>query len=93
MIVELEEIEEALRLERSANSSVIYATIFHIKGNQLQFFNIHVRFFSQWSGNGLISYYLTLVLDSIGYKQTLKNGILNISNIVTTMIFSPSISQ
>jgi hypothetical protein len=93
VVVELEEIKEALRLENSANSSVTYASFFQTKGNRLRFFIIlAVGFFSQWSGNGLISYYLTLVLDSIGYKsqdtQTLINGILSIWNLVTTMIFS-----
>ena len=37
-------------------------------------------------------YYLTLILDSIGYttqdKQTLINGILTIWNLVTTLFFS-----
>ena len=39
---------------------------------------------SQWAGNGLISYYLSIILDSIGIKdsfhKTLINGILQIFN-------------
>jgi MFS family permease len=59
----------------------------------LRFFIIlAVGFFSQWSGNGLISYYLTLILDSIGITsqetQTLINGILTIWNLVTSIGFS-----
>lgn len=93
VMVELEEIREAIRLEKTADSSGSYMSFFQTKGNRLRFMIIlAVGFFSQWSGNGLISYYLTLVLDSIGYKsqetQTLINGLLSIWNLVTTMIFS-----
>jgi hypothetical protein len=38
--------------------------------------------FSQWSGNGLVSYYLTDILNSVGITsqttQTLYNGILQV---------------
>ncbi len=93
IIVELEEIREALRLENSSHSSVSYVSFFQTKGNRLRFMIIlAVGFFSQWSGNGLISYYLTLILDSIGYKseetQTLINGLLAIWNLATSLIFS-----
>jgi len=40
--------------------------------------------FSQWSGNGLLSYYLSKVLDGVGITETrsqlLINGFLNIAN-------------
>ncbi|KAL3423087.1 hypothetical protein PVAG01_04834 [Phlyctema vagabunda] len=93
VLVELEEIREALRLEKEASSSIGYTSFAKTKGNRLRFFIIlAVGFFSQWSGNGLISYYLTLILNSIGYttqdKQTLINGILTIWNLVTTMFFA-----
>ena len=45
---------------------------------------IAMAFFSQWSGNGLVSYYLTKVSDQIGITgtgtQLLINGILQIWN-------------
>jgi len=93
VMVELEEIREAIRLENEANSSTSYATFFKTKGNRLRFAIIlAVGFFSQWSGNGLISYYLTLILDSIGYTgqqtQTLINGLLAIWSLVTCLFFS-----
>lgn len=93
MLIEFEEIKWALRLEEQSKNSTSYASFFKTKGNRLRFFIIlAVGFFSQWSGNGLISYYLTLILDSIGYQsedtQTLINGILTIWNFVTTMIFA-----
>ncbi|RDW78372.1 general substrate transporter-4 [Coleophoma crateriformis] len=93
VIVELEEIREALRLEKEAHNGTSYVSFAKTKGNRLRFMIIlAVGFFSQWSGNGLISYYLTLILDSIGYTsqdtQTLINGILTIWGLVTTFGFA-----
>jgi MFS family permease len=46
---------------------------------------VALAFFSQWSGNGLVSYYLTEVFDQIGITgsstQLLINGILQIWNL------------
>jgi MFS family permease len=46
---------------------------------------IAIAFFSQWSGNGLVSYYLNKVFDAIGITdattQLLINGILQIWNL------------
>jgi len=54
--VELEEIKEALRLERTSAAGGSYMAFFKTRGNLLRFFIIlAVGFFSQWSGNGLIS--------------------------------------
>jgi hypothetical protein len=48
---------------------------------------IALAFFSQWSGNGLVSYYLNIVLDGIGitseFDKNLFNGILQIYNLGT----------
>lgn len=60
---------------------------FKTAGNRKRFWLIlAVSFFSQWSGNGLISYYLTLVLDSIGYTseetQTLINALLTLWSMI-----------
>jgi len=47
--------------------------------------------FSQWSGNGLVSYYLSKVLDQIGYTDTLTqnliNGVLQIFNLFVAVTF------
>lgn len=46
-------------------------------------------FISQWAGNGIITYYLSLVLDSVGIKdsftKTLINGILQIFNYIVAI--------
>lgn len=91
--LEVEEIKRGLDFELEISASTSYLAFFQTKGNLHRFFIIlAVGFFSQWSGNGLTSYYLTLVLDSIGYAgqetQTLVNGILQIWALVTSLFFA-----
>jgi len=93
VLLEMEEIRTAIRLENEANASTSYLTFFQTKGNRKRFFIIlAVGFFSQWSGNGLISYYLTLILNSIGYvdqeTQTLINALLTVWGLFWGIIFS-----
>lgn len=91
--LELAEIREALRLEAEAAKSTSFLSFFSTKGNRHRFFIIlAVGFFSQWSGNGLISYYLSLILDSIGYEseatQTLLNALLQIWSLFWGVLFA-----
>ncbi|KIL88267.1 lactose permease [Fusarium avenaceum] len=91
--VEMEEIRTAIRLENEAMNSTSYLSFFKTKGNRHRFFIIlAVGFFSQWSGNGLISYYLTLILNSIGYRsqetQTLINALLTLWGLFWGVVFS-----
>ncbi|KAH7107183.1 hexose transporter [Auriculariales sp. MPI-PUGE-AT-0066] len=83
---EYNEIKEALRLEEEAQQAVSYLSLFSTAGNLRRMrVIIAIGFFSQWSGNGLISYYLSIILTNIGlvesWKQTLLNGFLQIWNI------------
>ncbi|KAI0022134.1 general substrate transporter [Xylariomycetidae sp. FL0641] len=91
--LEMEEIRTALRLEAEANKSTSYLSFFQTPGNRKRFaIVLAVGFFSQWSGNGLISYYLTLILNSIGYTdqstQTLINGLLTLWQMLWGLAFS-----
>ncbi|RAO69021.1 uncharacterized protein BHQ10_005033 [Talaromyces amestolkiae] len=91
--LEMEEIRTALRLEAEARRNTSYLTFFQNKANIKRFFIIlSVGFFSQWSGNGLISYYLTLILDSIGYTaestQTLINALLTLWTLLWSVLFA-----
>jgi hypothetical protein len=58
---------------------------------------IALAFFSQWSGNGLVSYYLNKVFDSIGITdptiQLLINGILQIWNLAITVTASFAVER
>ena len=82
---EYDEIREALHLEKMSNEGSSWKSLFTTRGNLKRMrVIIALGFFSQWSGNGLVSYYLTLVLKGIGIRdtetQTLINGILQIFN-------------
>ncbi|KAI8208456.1 Lactose permease [Colletotrichum sp. SAR 10_76] len=91
--LEMEEIRTALRLEAEASRSTSYMSFFQTPGNRRRFFIIlAVGFSSQWSGNGLISYYLSLILNSIGYTsqdtQTLINALMTLWGMIWGLIAS-----
>ncbi|KAJ1302471.1 hypothetical protein OPQ81_002789 [Rhizoctonia solani] len=81
---EFNEIKEALSLESEA-AKVTWLDLFRTPGNRRRMrIIIAIAVFSQWSGNGLISYYLERVLNGIGITkaddQTLINGVIAIYN-------------
>ncbi|KAG9083020.1 hypothetical protein FS749_006366 [Ceratobasidium sp. UAMH 11750] len=70
---EKEEIKEALRIEVEASSSASYLSLFMTPGNRRRLrIVVAIAFFSQWSGNGIASYYLNVVLEQIGIGVTDK---------------------
>ncbi|ORY28816.1 hexose transporter [Naematelia encephala] len=88
---EYNEIKEANRIEREANKSSTYLSLFRGRGNIRRMrVIIAIAFFSQWSGNGIVSYYLNIALNGIGFrteaKQTLINGILQVFNLATAYL-------
>ncbi|CAG7849304.1 SubName: Full=Related to hexose transporter protein {ECO:0000313/EMBL:CCA69468.1} [Serendipita indica DSM 11827] len=83
---EYNEIKEAIALEAEA-ARVSWLDLFRTPGNRRRMrIILGIGVFSQLSGNGIISYYLTKVLDGIGITssndQTLVNGILAIFNFI-----------
>jgi MFS family permease len=82
---EMSEIEENIELERHVNSQSSYLDLFRGAPNRRRSLIAAIlAIFTQWSGNAVISYYLTLVLNTIGItqtsSQTLINGMLQIFN-------------
>jgi MFS family permease len=64
---EYNEIRETLRLEFQFQKSSSYLDFFRTKGNRYRLLLLaSLGLFSQWSGNGLVSYYATDVYKSIG---------------------------
>lgn len=91
--LEVQEINRALEIDQEISQGTSYLAFFKTRGNRHRLAIIlAVGFFSQWSGNGLTSYYLSLVLDSIGYTaestQTLVNGLLQIWGLITSVFFA-----
>ncbi|KIJ60061.1 hypothetical protein HYDPIDRAFT_161558 [Hydnomerulius pinastri MD-312] len=87
---EFEEIREAIKFDREVSANVGWTSLFKTPGNRRRMRIITaLAFFSQWSGNGLISYYLNKVFDAIGITdpttQLLVNGILNIWSLICAL--------
>ncbi|KAI5887242.1 general substrate transporter [Schizophyllum commune H4-8] len=82
---EYEEIKAALEFDQTVAANVGWKALATTPGNRKRMrIIIALAFFSQWSGNGLVSYYLNAVFNSIGITdattQLLINGILQIWN-------------
>jgi hypothetical protein len=64
--LEFAEVRAAIKLDKEQGKTG-WADFFRTKGNRKRFGIITaIGFFSQWSGNGLISYYLKYVMDNVG---------------------------
>jgi sugar porter (SP) family MFS transporter len=88
---EYNEIKEAIALDKQVAESVGWVDLFKTQGNRKRMrIIIALAFFSQWSGNGLVSYYLNRVFDTIGITsvstQNLINGILQIYNFIVAIV-------
>ncbi|KAH6907064.1 hexose transporter [Coprinopsis sp. MPI-PUGE-AT-0042] len=88
---ELEEIKAAIELDRRVEKEVGWRTLFATRGNRRRMrIIIALAFFSQWSGNGLVSYYLNKVFNTVGITnsstQLLINGILQVWNLFWALL-------
>ncbi|VUC26053.1 unnamed protein product [Clonostachys rosea] len=84
---ELEEIETAIQAEKDAASSTSWMDLFRTPGNRHRAaISITLGVFAQWNGVGVVSYYLALVLQTVGITsvtdQTLISGCLQIWNLI-----------
>ena len=76
---EFNEIKAAIEFDRTVAANVGWKSFLTSPGNRKRIrIIIAIAFFSQWSGNGLVSYYLNKVFDAIGITdptiQLLING-------------------
>jgi sugar porter (SP) family MFS transporter len=95
---EYEEIKAAIELDRQVAESVGWKTLFATPGNRRRMrIILALAFFSQWSGNGLVSYYLNKVFNTIGITnptiQLLINGILQIWNLFWALLASTFVER
>ncbi|KAJ3528488.1 hypothetical protein NM208_g10175 [Fusarium decemcellulare] len=82
---EMQEIEQVLTQEAEALSAVSWVELVRTPANRKRtLIAVIVGWFAQWNGVGVVSYYLVLVLNTIGITkvkdQTLINGLLQIFN-------------
>jgi sugar porter (SP) family MFS transporter len=90
---EFDEIKAAIEFDRTVAANVGWKSLATNPGNRKRMrIIIALAFFSQWSGNGLVSYYLNKVFDGIGITdptiQLLINGILQIWNLFWALLAS-----
>ncbi|KAJ5730367.1 uncharacterized protein N7483_004875 [Penicillium malachiteum] len=83
---EMAEIARTIEMESSA-AETKWSTLVKTPGNRKRtFIAVCVGAFAQWNGVAVVSYYLTLVLDTVGITdsdtQTLINGLLQIFNFI-----------
>ncbi|KAK0203424.1 hexose transporter [Desarmillaria ectypa] len=92
---EFEEIRAAIELDPHRLNSV--AANVGWKNRKRMRIIVAIAFFSQWSGNGLASYYLNQILTNINIKnpttQLLINGILQIWNLAWALLASSLVER
>ncbi|KAI0066160.1 hexose transporter [Artomyces pyxidatus] len=86
VVYEFEEIRAAIDFDRTVGANIGWKAFIGSAGNRKRLrIILALAWFSQWSGNGLVSYYLKKVLVNIGITnstdQLLINGILQIWNL------------
>ncbi|EOD47879.1 putative sugar transporter protein [Neofusicoccum parvum UCRNP2] len=89
VVREVAEIASTIRQEQ-ASQATRWRTLVATPGNRKRLFiSVCLGAFAQWNGIGVVSYYLTLVLDTIGitdsFDQTLINGLLQVFNFAAAL--------
>jgi sugar porter (SP) family MFS transporter len=88
---EYAEIKETLRLEFLAKKTSSYLDFLKTRGNRYRLLLIaSLGLFSQWSGNGLVSYYAANIYDSIGITDSTTQLGLNGGQVIWSLIVSCS---
>lgn len=94
---EMAEIDNAIEMEKANSSSSWYEWIRTPASRYRLFIIVSLGFMIQWCGNALISYYLSLVLNSVGITnaktQLLINGGITIVAFVFAIAFSLSMER
>ncbi|EKG10305.1 Sugar/inositol transporter [Macrophomina phaseolina MS6] len=95
---EVAAIEEAIRADKLAGEKTSYADMFKTPGNRRRLFiTVTLAIFAQWTGNGVVSYYLALVLNSAGVTnvshQLLISGCLQIWNLIFSVLAAVSVDK
>lgn len=84
---EFVEIQIAIKAEQESHGSASYIEMVKTPGNRYRLFiSISLGIFAQWAGNGVVSYYLSLVLNTVGVTsvtdQTLISACLQVWNLI-----------
>jgi MFS family permease len=94
---EMIEITAAIQIESTlANAS--YMELWKTPGNRRRLLiSVSLGLFSQWCGNGVVSYYLAIVLRTVGITsvthQTLIAGLLQVWNLIFAIAAALSVDR
>jgi MFS family permease len=93
---EIIEIESTIASEKAAHDSTSYMDMIKTKGNRHRLLiSITLGIFAQWVGNGVVSYYLALVLSTVGITsvthQLLISAGLQIWNLIFAVVAASSV--
>lgn len=76
---EYSEICEAIGKEHEAARTTGFLSFFETKGNRHRFLIcVLVGFMIQWAGNGIVSYYLAPILESVGITSSVSQSCINL---------------
>ncbi|KAF7291135.1 MFS domain-containing protein [Mycena indigotica] len=95
---EFQEIKTAIEFDKTVAQNVGWSAFISSPGNRKRVrIIVAIAFFSQWSGNGLVSYYTNKVLDQMGITdpttQLLINGILSIWSLICALTASSMVDR
>ncbi|VUC37060.1 unnamed protein product [Clonostachys rosea] len=98
VVYQMREIEATINAEKEAASSASYADMIKTPGNRHRLFiSVTLGIFGQWAGNGIITYYLPSILNSIGVRtvteQTLISACLNVWNLLWAVAAACSVDK
>ncbi|KAL9948793.1 hypothetical protein D7B24_008112 [Verticillium nonalfalfae] len=98
VVSQMIEIETTINAEKEASNSGSYLDMSRTPGNRHRLaISVGLGFISQWAGNGVVSYYLPLVLNSVGVtsvtNQTLINACLNVWNLLWAIAAAASVDR
>lgn len=88
---EMAEIQQTLQAEKEAEQYSSWNDLWATPGNRHRLFiSLSLGTFAQWCGNGVVSYYLSIILNSVGITsvtdQTLISACLQIWNLFWAML-------
>ncbi|KAK5709607.1 hypothetical protein LTR17_019636 [Elasticomyces elasticus] len=86
---EMIEITDTIRAEKEAHNSTSYMEMFQTPGNRHRLWiSVTLPFFAQWAGNGVVSYYLAIVLDTVGVTSVTDQTLISVGFNIWNLIFS-----
>ncbi|KAL3477029.1 general substrate transporter [Aspergillus californicus] len=86
---EVEEISAMISAEHEAHQTTRYSDMTKTPGNRWRLLiTVSLGACSQWSGSGIISYYLTLILNSVGVTETSEQLLISACLQMWNLIFA-----